>query len=250
MPFTAAHPAIILPLFRYCRWLSVTGLVTGALAPDFEYFFRLQAMSTISHTLRGLFLFNLPVALLLATVFQVVVRDAVVQQLPVYFRKRALAVPKVDWFAYLRYNWHLFILSALIGSFSHLFWDSFTHYTGFFVRNYPILQTPIQIGNKSLILCRVLQHISTLIGFLALLLYIHRSPIVKHATSIQKPVHWLTFWAYVFFLGVSFMVCIVPIRIKYYMVHQMGITLISGWLLTVILLSTIQKLQKARQRYF
>jgi hypothetical protein len=42
MPFTFAHPAIVLPLKHLPkRWYSLTGLIIGSMTPDFEYFIRM-----------------------------------------------------------------------------------------------------------------------------------------------------------------------------------------------------------------
>ena len=89
MPFTFSHPAIVLP-FNYLpkSWISLTGLVAGSIAPDFEYFLRLEVKSLHSHTLVGLFSFNLPMALLLCFVFHQVVKKTLFKYLPVWFKKR------------------------------------------------------------------------------------------------------------------------------------------------------------------
>jgi hypothetical protein len=56
MPFTFAHPAVVLPGgYLPKQWLSLTGLVVGSRTPDFEYFFRWRVLSLYSHTLAGIF---------------------------------------------------------------------------------------------------------------------------------------------------------------------------------------------------
>jgi hypothetical protein len=69
MPFTPAHPAIVLPLIR-SRYFSATGLIIGSLSPDFEYFFKMSVDSIYSHSKVGLFYFDLPVTIVLALLFQ------------------------------------------------------------------------------------------------------------------------------------------------------------------------------------
>ena len=68
MPFTLAHPAIVLPLAAKKLRMSATGLVIGSMVPDFEYFIRMRTESKYSHTLAGLFWFDLPLGLLLCFV--------------------------------------------------------------------------------------------------------------------------------------------------------------------------------------
>jgi hypothetical protein len=51
MPFTASHPAIILPLiYLPGKWISLTGLVIGSMTPDFEYFERMSVQSDYSYS--------------------------------------------------------------------------------------------------------------------------------------------------------------------------------------------------------
>lgn len=62
MPFTFAHPAIVLPL-RKSRYFHFPALLIGSMAPDFEYFFRMQAFSKYSHTLFGMFYVDVPLVI-------------------------------------------------------------------------------------------------------------------------------------------------------------------------------------------
>src|SRR6476660_6269644 len=88
MPFTLAHPVAVLPFVRRLR-LDTTCLVIGAMAPDFEYFARGEQVSTISHTLRGLLIWNLPATLLLALAWHLWVKQTVLLVAPGGFARRA-----------------------------------------------------------------------------------------------------------------------------------------------------------------
>lgn len=45
MPFTFAHPAAVLPFAKkHSKHISVTALILGSMAPDFEYFYTLDRM--------------------------------------------------------------------------------------------------------------------------------------------------------------------------------------------------------------
>ncbi|KFN01337.1 hypothetical protein DJ93_1011 [Bacillus clarus] len=61
MPFTFAHPAAVIP---FCKkqspYISVTALVLGSMAPDFEYFLHFRPYGSIGYTRLGFFYFNLP----------------------------------------------------------------------------------------------------------------------------------------------------------------------------------------------
>ncbi|MBB6612267.1 DUF4184 family protein [Pontibacter sp. Tf4] len=243
MPFTAAHPALIVPLLRlHRRWLSVTGLIVGSIAPDFAYFLPVDRLGSLSHSLKGLLLFNLPMAFVLAILFHMLIRDQVMQQLPEYFRKRALAVQPVRVADLLLKNVHIFAISALIGSFTHLFWDSFTHYNGYFVRNYPFLQQPVSVlGILSLPLCRVLQHASTLAGFTVLLWHIHSLPVAPVKRRFLFA--WLPYWVLVGFIAAVFMLLNLPSHFHLSGLERLVVPYLAGILLAVTGLATIRKVR-------
>ncbi|WP_276498020.1 DUF4184 family protein [Pontibacter litorisediminis] len=245
MPFTAAHPAIVLPLLRR-RWLSATALVIGSMAPDFEYFFRLKTQSEISHTLSGLFLFNLPVALALCLLFHAVVRDPAIEYLPPYLKKRALAVTyPANWYQYLRSNWFAVSLSAVLGAFSHIFWDSFTHEGLFFVNLLPGLLNTVSIPiiDQKMTLYRVVQHASTAVGATAILWYVHRLP-QRPLTEDQRN-SWPWFWLLISTAGYLFL--LFNLMVRRHLERKPGhmiVTLISGWLLALLLSSFMTWIQQ------
>src|SRR5215210_2636523 len=85
MPFTFCHPAAVL-VFNYFpkKWISLTGLIVGSLSPDFEYFIRMQKLSLYSHSLGGLFFFDLPVGLVLTFIYYKIVHKTVINNLPFF----------------------------------------------------------------------------------------------------------------------------------------------------------------------
>jgi hypothetical protein len=195
MPFTFSHPALILPLtYLPRRFYSFTGLVAGSLMPDFEYFFRLKLQSHFSHTFMGLFAFNLPVGVLLAYIFHSLVRDALIDNLPDYFRKHLWQFKEQDWAAYFRKNWIVVIVSVLVGAASHIFWDSFTHEDTLFVRLVPVLLGEVTLAGINFPLYRVVQHVSTIIGGALLLYALKTQPQEKElaAYTKQSVTYWLT----------------------------------------------------------
>ncbi len=98
MPFTFSHPAIILPL-RYLpkSWFSITALAIGSLTPDFEYFLRMKVKSDYSHTISGMFWFDMPVALLLTFLFHNLARNFLFQNLPPEIKNRVLIFNDFNW---------------------------------------------------------------------------------------------------------------------------------------------------------
>ena len=153
MPFPLAHPAAILPLRRYCpRYLSFPALIIGSLSPDAGYFSGHFRLGEFSHRLlAGSFGFCLPAGLLLVLVFYIA-RLPVVGILPSSYRRVFLPLcqrPAGSPF--------LIVISLLIGTWTHLFLDSFTHPDGWLVERLPVLQTPVlPLGQHRLMVCEVL----------------------------------------------------------------------------------------------
>jgi hypothetical protein len=191
MPFTFSHPAIILPLTYLPRnWFSLTGLVIGSLTPDFEYFLRMRVKSNYSHTLEAIFWFDLPLGLLLAFIFHNIVRDSLFDNLPTFFKSRFYTFRQFEWNRFFYKNWLVVIISILIGSASHLFWDSFTHEHGYFVETIPSLTNTIDIFGRQIPIFKILQHSSTIIGGLVIALAFYKLPTEK---SVNKKIN-LKYW--------------------------------------------------------
>jgi hypothetical protein len=180
MPFTFSHPAIVLPLTVLPRqWFSLTGLVIGSLTPDFEYFLRMKIKSNYSHTIDGLFWFDLPLGLLLAFIFHNIVRNSLYDNLPTFLKSRFLTFRQFDWNEHFKRNWFVVTISILIGAASHIFWDSFTHDHGYFVQTIPALQNSVDFLGGQIPVLKILQHSSTLIGGLVIAFAIYKLPTSK-----------------------------------------------------------------------
>ncbi len=126
MPFTFSHPAIVLPLKNiFGKWVSLTGLIIGSLTPDFEYFIRMKIQSSYSHTITGTLWFNLPLGILLCFAFHNIVKRPLIENTPNFIQSRMT----------IKQNWIIVSLSIIIGAYSHIFWDSFTHSNTFFTNS-------------------------------------------------------------------------------------------------------------------
>lgn len=185
MPFTFSHPAFVLPLtFLPRQWFSLTGLVIGILTPDFEYFLRMRIKSNYSHTIDGLFWFDLPLGLLLAFWFHNIVRDRLFENLPPFLKSRFSTFKNFDWSRHFKQNWLVVTISILIGAASHIFWDSFTHDHGYFVQTIPTLQKSVDFLGRQIPILKILQHSSTLLGGLVIGFAIYKLPTYK--TEIEN----------------------------------------------------------------
>ncbi len=138
MPFTLAHPAAILPLRRLCpRALNLSALVMGSLVPDVGYFFARWKVDEYSHAVVGSAVFGLPVGALMVGVLYAL-RAKVVEHLPL--RHRILLAPLCRRAAGSLWT---IAISLLIGIWTHLVLDSFTHKGGWLVEEVPLLQQPV-----------------------------------------------------------------------------------------------------------
>jgi hypothetical protein len=90
MPFTLAHPAIIMPLqkpiSRYQGLLSA--LIIGSMIPDFSYFLPLGVTRYDSHQWLALLWFCLPVGLIFYLVYHTLLVPVVYSFLPKAFKSR------------------------------------------------------------------------------------------------------------------------------------------------------------------
>jgi Domain of unknown function (DUF4184) len=177
LPFTFSHPAAVLPLgVLPKRWISMTALVAGSIAPDFEYFLRLKAITHYSHTWKGIFWFDLPLSVVLAFIFHLIVKKSLINSLPDFLSGRFVAFEKFDWTGYFKKNIPVVIISIIIGAASHLIWDGFTHETGMFINKFEILNHEFHIAGRSMKLFSILQYLSSLFGALLILFVILRLP--------------------------------------------------------------------------
>ncbi len=238
MPFTFSHPAIVLPLaYLPKKWFSLTGLVIGSLTPDFEYFLRMRIKSNYSHTIDGLFWFDLPLGLLLAFVFHNLVRDSLFNNLPSFLKSRFSTFKSFDWNGYFKRNWLVVTISILIGAASHIFWDSFTHDHGYFVQNIPALQNSVSFLGEQIPVLKILQHSSTLLGGLVIVFAIYILPTTK--TENEKIS--LRYWTIL--VGITLMVFALRLLSGLEM-SQYGnviVTMISSGLISMVLTSIITR---------
>lgn len=207
MPFTLSH-SIASYLFKSGvtrGYLSATGLILGCMAPDFEYFLRMKMLGEWGHQWSGIFLFDLPVAMILAVLIHKLLRDPVILHLPKILKQRLIIyVGKPLPLGSVRY-WLVLGLSILFGITTHLFWDAFTHHSGYFVQHYALLSYQIEWFGQSVYLYKVLQHLSSLGGLTLIGLYIYSLPVFEVSATPLKSL--LIFWSTVIFSFLVLMLC-------------------------------------------
>jgi hypothetical protein len=191
-----AHPAAVIPIAkRWGKYVSVTGLVLGSMAPDFEYFVHFKPLQTVGHSFWGCITYNFPLVLLVSFLFHHVLKKQMIDHLP---------HPLDSWYAQIAgQRWRIasvkefvvFFYSSLIGMLTHVLWDHFTHLNGYFVQEFVWLQQNLTFLSLKLPFYKLAQHGSTLIGFIVLGSFCYRCrrtderrPAIRSAR--QKWLYW------------------------------------------------------------
>ena len=166
MPFTPSHPAAALPIWPLIRRgvIPMAPFVIGAMVPDFEYLFRLEPLSLISHSARGILVFCLPVGaltwLLWEWMLRPVGRDLVALPPTLAPTPPPARGPSLT-FATVATG----VLALLLGSVSHVTWDAFTHRYTWVADRWALLSTPaFAMGGTVVLWHSVFQHLSTILG--------------------------------------------------------------------------------------
>jgi hypothetical protein len=244
MPFTFSHPAIVLPIAKHSgRYLSLTGLIIGSMTPDFEYFFRMKIQSNFSHTIGGLFYFDLPVGILLSFLFHNFIRNMLYDNLPNTFRSRLEGFKTFDWNEYLKRHYFVVIISILIGAMSHLFWDSFTHIHGYSVQTFLILQRTFNLAGNQIPIYKLLQHLSSLLGGFFIVLAFFSLP---KSTHILKAIN-LKYWFTVLIITMALISLKLIFGIDKSFFGQIFITSVDAIFVALIFTPTLMR-QKARRK--
>jgi hypothetical protein len=238
MPFTLAHPAIVLPFVKASKkYFSFTSIVIGSVTPDFEYFIRMKVFSRYSHTLSGILYFDIPVGILLFLTFQKIVRSPLINNLPTLLRERFIIYAKPADGMQLHRRWHVIILSLLIGIASHLVWDSFTHRDGFFVERLSRLNKSLIWNDAQIPIYKVAQHSSTAVGLLLMALVI--LSMKKYPAGNGK---WSqSYWSIACLTALAVLVARLVINPSVINVGIVVVTSITGFLIGILASSSISR---------
>jgi hypothetical protein len=238
MPFTFAHPAIVLPIDRLLqKRLSLSALVMGSMVPDFEGFILLTDVKTWSHTWHGMFWLDMPLGFALLFLFHGVVRDRLIDNLPMFFKKRFIGYKRLDWNKYFREHFLIVLLSMFIGVFSHMVWDDFTHLDTFFVQHFSFLRSWHYIGSKPYPVYKILQFGTSIIGAIVVALGIALMPVQQKVHRQSKSVYW----AIVFCMAASFTAFRFLFDLEIMDTSLILITTLSGGLLGIVMASMLTK---------
>lgn len=169
MPFTISHTAAIIPFYR--KPFVLSALIVGSMSPDFLYFLPFVPNIELTHTLEGLFVFCLPASLGVLFVYHNLIKQPLVALLPLSIQSRLQRFLKA--FSFLPPGVFIsIVVSALLGAFTHIAWDSFTHVHGQAVLAIPLLARPVfTLMGETIHLYKLLQYLSSIIGFLLVFIW-------------------------------------------------------------------------------
>jgi hypothetical protein len=165
MPFSAAHPAAVLPLRRFCPGVFVwSALLIGSLTPDLECFLELRPVARHGLTFAGSLYFCLPAGLVLYFLWHSVIKRPATLLLPDTWR--AVVWPVVERPMVMELSsLGAVVISILVGTWLHQAWDSFTHSNSLGVLTVPLLSTSLAtFDGYDLTIFRLLQHVSSVVG--------------------------------------------------------------------------------------
>ena len=175
MPLTfPSHAAAVWPLHRAApRLLPAAALIVGSCTPDLAYLFGIDGL--LSHSLRGTFIFSLPMGLLMLAWLDLIAPPMSAAFPGPWFREPA--APRSAPAAART------LLALWLGALSHLLWDGFTHRTLWPASLlYPTAHVSLPLG-ASIHLANLLQHVSTVLGAVLVLVWIRG----ERSASAERP---------------------------------------------------------------
>lgn len=144
-------------------------MVIGSMAPDFGYFFGRFDLATYAHTAAGSVVAAVPTGLLVYFVSAALRADVcyLLPQphrsalMPLALQRPQLATRRIA----------VLVFSLLLGAWTHCAWDSFTHQNGWAVQRIAVLRdAALHVGGATVPAYHVLQHASTVVGTVVLVL--------------------------------------------------------------------------------
>jgi uncharacterized membrane protein YhaH (DUF805 family) len=230
MPFTISHAAAVLPFTRpLARWRLLSATIIGSMVPDFGFFSPWRPPRVETHSWPGLVLFCLPVGLLTFWVFQRLIKPALLEVLPnaTYARWQDFARPADIG---NRRQWAVAAVGILVGAFTHLVWDAFTHEGARGVRMIPALDDPyVDFAGHHLFGPRLLQDGSSLLGLTVVLIIVLYGlrPARGNATIPERRLRSLERYGWVFaYVAVAAVLTALVLRralSRYDLPHSLGL---------------------------
>src|SRR4051812_32908985 len=146
----------------------MTALMIGSMAPDFGYFFSHHANRALTHSFTGLFIFSLPLGLLVWLFYVAALEKTSITLLSDRWHTRFAHTDEITPSLIARA-----CIAILIGAVTHLVWDNFTHPFTFSTDVFPFLRGPMP-GASWLPVYHFLHGLSSVVGLVILWIWVHR----------------------------------------------------------------------------
>ncbi|MGC4102286.1 DUF4184 family protein [Ferruginibacter sp.] len=243
MPFTFSHPAVVLPFCNVKKMcLSFTGLVAGSIIPDVEFLLRLRNTENLGHTWYGIFLIDMPMAIVFSFIFHNLIRDIMVLHLPAFFRQRLSLMPAFNWTEYFKQHKLIVLLSIFIGILSHLILDVFTHKNKLIGHIFKPFNSELMIGGHAVHLYFILQVGFSILGLLYMLWFVCR---MEKQVLLPAPPTLLQYWISLLLIAVL----LFAVRVVVDRVHQSSDDIIiaaTGSLVYALLIVSVYYFKKQK----
>jgi hypothetical protein len=210
--------------------------MAGAMAPDLIYFLQLTTTSRgLGHSWSGLLLFCLPAGVAFSFAFHWLFKYNFISNLPNPLDKILSGLATSSFTVTGFRVWSIFILSLMVGTLSHFFWDSFTHQDGVLAQAIPILTQRSRLFGFSILNARILQHVSTVAGIVGLVFGLWKLRLLPATQADFKPrkaTAKLLFWFGHGLAATGFAALVVMLFDRFlpnHPVSQLAIFGLSGW---------------------
>lgn len=201
MPWTFSHPAAIVPISRLSKnKLPLIPLAIGSCSPDFGYYLNEWVLAARTHDFISSLTTILPVCLVMFAVI-ILLRDAILFLLPKRLSKvieihiPSVGIPNLQTVFFT-------ILAIIVGIYSHILWDSFTHNPNYFKDWWPFINAKITLNAFEIRLYKLLQHTSTIVG-ISLIFYWTYKQVQKQDSTKENNWRWIFWISLVVIAGIS-----------------------------------------------
>src|SRR5262245_57475154 len=163
--------------------MPLAALMIGSMSPDFSYFLMTPPGRFATHSLQGLFVFCLPVGLVIWLLFVRVLEKPTLALMPPKWAARIIP-PHREW------TFKSVLIAAVavfLGGVTHILWDACTHADTFVTNGIPALQAvAFVVGGVEIRWYGILQHLSTLLGLIVLAVWATRKLGSPHASPLPE----------------------------------------------------------------
>jgi hypothetical protein len=235
MPYTLSHPLAVVPLRRWCPdRFNFAALVIGSMSPDFGYFVEQFSLAKYAHSIPGMFAVGLPSSLIVLGLFYLL-RRPLCFVLPQPHRGALTPLASAEQSLTAR-SFAIASISVLVGTLTHIVWDSFAHYDGWPVEKFRVMRLPLfVIAGIAVPPFYLIQIVSSILGAVGLIavyvVWLRRQP--KRAGGDQGDTDR---WRYILLGGVSTAALAIAAMIAFYHVRTFrnGPTIIEGGYWTAV----------------